>query len=194
MALIRIFILLLAVWIVTPGIADIPLVGEKQYSYRYIINNSADYPDYTFFTSSEIWQYAMPTLVVNGSFGGGYKLDGFILHAVKNSEIDPAVLDLMGSTNQEEKNLTPYLEKAPIRTADVLLPVSVSLDKAIPVDNISVVLLVNALNETAFTVTKVKTLYGFENGTTGEEIFVENPDNESSGRSDLGMESLQLFS
>ncbi|MFH0968694.1 MAG: hypothetical protein V1862_13525, partial [Methanobacteriota archaeon] len=77
-----ILILILTGFVLIPVIADIPIEGMKQYNYQYVINNSFEYPDYLFLTSSEIWNFEHPFIVVNGTFSGGYKLDGFVLHAM----------------------------------------------------------------------------------------------------------------
>jgi len=173
--------------------ADIPIEGMKQYSYQYIINNTADYPDYVFLTSSEIWQFTMPTLVVNGTFGGGYKLDGFILHAIAREDLDQAVMDQLHDAKNENPDLTDYFEKAPIKTSEALLPVAVTIDDQIPVSNISVILSINDIGETDLNITKEKTIFGFENGTSDEAPYIEETESELVDQvGNFQMEAFQL--
>jgi hypothetical protein len=187
--------LILIAAITVGAIADVPITGEKQYSYRYVINNFADYSDYLFITSSEIWQYQMPGLVLNGTFGGGYKLDGFILHAIKKTDFDPVALDIFNSADVENKNLSNYLESAMKLTSDLHLPIATSMSEKILLDNITVILSINEINETDFNVSRIKTIFGFENGTTDEEHYIEeNEEDLSNMFGDVRLDSLELFS
>ena len=170
-----------------PVMADVPIEGIKQYSYQYVINNSADYPDYVFLTSSEIWSFEHPIFVINGTFGGGYKLDGFILHAIKNADLDAAVKEKLSAAGKGENNFSTYFESAPIATSDILLPVSTGMNDTIPVNNITVILEVKEIKGDILNVTKVKKLLGFENGSIIEEISDETGKTDISGEEDIDL-------
>ena len=49
---ILILILILAGMFLTPAFGDVPIEGMKQYNYQYHINNTEEYPEYMFLTSS----------------------------------------------------------------------------------------------------------------------------------------------
>jgi hypothetical protein len=85
--------------------ADILIKGEQNYNYDYNITNIKDYPNYVFLTSSGIWNWKY-TSVINSStglFGGGYKLDHFLLHAIAASDFDQ---NLFFSHRDEHSNET----------------------------------------------------------------------------------------
>jgi hypothetical protein len=191
----RITILVMFALLVTSAIGDIAIVGEKQYSFRYVINNTGQYPDYYFLTTNVIMPEPVPNLVENGTFGGGYKLNGFILHAVKKADLDPGVVDTLRSQDRKGENLTAYFEKFPLITSNISLPVSTSLDQTIPVDNITVVLSIDDINSTVLNVSKTMTLYGFENGTVSEDLD-RHTSSTLPGDTSLSaeMKSLELFS
>jgi hypothetical protein len=150
--------------------ADISVTDMKQQTYQYIINNTEVFQDYQFLTSSEIWNYEYPLLIINGTFGGGYKQDGFILHAIKNKDLDPAILAELKSTDYEKKNLSAYFETAPVATSDLILPVATTLDEKIPVQNFTVLLQIDEIQNKTLNVTRVKTIYQYENGTIAEIV------------------------
>lgn len=183
-----ILLLLLTTGIIIPTLADIPVEGIKQYNYQYMINNTADYPDYVFLTSSEIWHFEHPSVVVNGTFGGGYKLDGFVLHAIKETNLDATVKEQMTTADQIAENLSGYFASAPLATSEILLAVSIGMNDSIPLNNITVLLEVQNINGSELNITKVKTSLGFENGTVQEEI-----NNEDIGAAQSGVEDLDLL-
>lgn len=192
---ITIAIFMVAFLLITPCLADILIIGEKPYTYRYIINNTDAYPDYTFLTTNEIMPEPYPNLIENGSFGGGYKLNGFILHAVKRSLLDAGVIDILKSKEKTEKNLTSYFENLPVAISNLSLPVGTSINDSIPLDNITVILTVHEINGTVFNITKTKTLYGFENGTVAEELIRQGGAAQSENPSlNAEMKSLESFS
>lgn len=155
--------------------ADIAVTGIKQQTNQYVINNTELFPEYQFLTSSEIWNYEYPSLVVNGTFGGGYKLDGFVLHAIKRTDLDPTVLADLSSPEREKKNLSAYFESAPLATSDLLLPVTTSLNENLSVSNLTVLVNIEGINKKNLNVSKIKTIYQYENGTKSEEIEQTKP-------------------
>lgn len=174
-----IILLLISGLFIIPVIADIPIEGMKQYNYQYVINNSDNYKDYVLFTSSEIWNFQHPSIVINGTFGGGYKLDGFVLHAIRDSELDPSVKEQISRAEPDNKDLTGYFTNATIATSDIQLPVSTNVDESIPLSNITVLLQIQDISDNVLNVTKIQTIYGFENGTsTNMSTKEENDDSQ----------------
>ena len=182
-----ILIVLMTAFFIFPALADIPVEGVKQYNYQYIINNTTDFPDYVFLTSSEIWGFEHPARVINGTFGGGYKLDGFVLHAMKGADLDATIQEQIDTPEQTGKNLTAYFATAPLATSDIVLPVSTGMNDSIPINNITVLLDVQEINGSVLNMTKVKTLIGFENGTIQEEMNNEEIDDALPGEEDLDL-------
>lgn len=186
-----ILLLILAGSLFTSVQADIAVADIKQQTNQYIINNTEFYPEYQFLTSSEIWNYEYPSLVVNGTFGGGYKLDGFILHAIKRTYLDPTVLADLSSPEGEKKNLSAYFESTPLATSDLLLPVTTSLNENLSVSNLTVLLNIEGINKKTLIVSKIKTIYQYENGTISEEIEQTKPEKiDSASLNDIN----QMFS
>jgi len=177
---IQIFLLFLTGMLLTPVIADVPIEGMKQYNYQYVINNSADYPEYLFLTSSEIWGYEHPSIVVNGSFGGGYKLDGFVLHAMKEADLNPLIREELGTVNQKT-DLPGYFTSAPLVTSEVMLPVATNMDDTVPLTNLTILLQIQNITNAELNVTKIRTIYGFENGTTIDQVFQGETDDTQPG-------------
>ncbi|HWQ68264.1 MAG TPA: hypothetical protein VN372_15525 [Methanospirillum sp.] len=162
--------LILLTLLFLPTFADVPVEGMKQYNYQYVINNTADYPDYFFLTSSEIWKWNDPKPVLNGTFQDGYKFDGFVLHAIKQTDMDPGILSaLMDPMEAPEKNLTEYFEKVSIATANVSLPVSTTVDDTIPLIDIQVNLHVNSISPTDLNVSMSSVIFRYTD-TRSEEI------------------------
>ncbi len=162
-------------FLTAPLVADTPIIGMKPYNYQYVINNTAEFPDFQFLTSSEIWNFDYPSLVVNGTFGGGYKLDGFTLHAIRKDKLDPSIREELATVDHEQKNLSSYFETAPLVTSDLSLPVATTLNDTIPVTNLTVLLQINNITAQTLNVTKIKTIYYYENGTTLEESAQPEP-------------------
>ena len=155
---------------ITPVVADISVKGISQFNNQYVIDNTDKFQNYTFLTSSEIWGFEYPKLVVNGSFGGGYKLDGFVLHALKSTDISPGVREQLTREDSEKENLTSYFESSPLATSDILLPVSVGMNDTIPLNNITVFLQINNIEGKNLSISELKTVYGYLNGTSEEII------------------------
>lgn len=186
-----IILIVLTALLIMPLEADIAVTGMKQQTYQYIINNTEAFPDYQFLTSSEIWNYEYPSLVINGTFGGGYKLDGFVLHAIKQKDLDPAVRTELSSSDHEKKNLSAYFEKAPMATSDLLLPVGTTLNETLQVQNLTVLLRIDEISNRTLNVTRLKTVYQYENGTSSEELDLSKPEeNDSAAINDIN----QMFS
>jgi hypothetical protein len=187
--IIILFILLGSIFM--PVQADIAITGIKQQNYQYIINNTEAYPDFQFLTSSEIWNYEYPSLIVNGTFSGGYKLDGYVLHAIRQKDLDPAVRTELMHQEREKKNLSVYFESAPLATSDLLLPVSTSLNETIPIRNLTVLLNIEGIDNKTLNVSRIKTIYQYENGSSNEEMEQSKPkESEFSSLNDIN----QMFS
>lgn len=174
-------ILILACLLFIPVISDVPIEGMKQYVYQYEINNTAEYPDFIFFTSSEIWNFEHPSIVVNGSFGGGYKLDGFVLHAMKETDLDPDVKEQLRTENQDKTDLSRYFSSAPLATSEIMLPIATSLNDTIPLSNLTVLLQIQSIQDTVLNISKTRVIYGFKNGTTIDMVYQEDSDDSKPG-------------
>ena len=171
--------------------ADIKVDGITPFNYHYLLNNTEDYQNYTFLTSSEIWGFEYPRIVVNGSFGGGYKLDGFVLHALKNEDLSQGVREELLQEEGGKGNLSSYFQSAPLATSDILLPVSVSIEDSLELNNVTVFLRVDGIEGKNLSVSKLKTYYGYLNGTSEEVI---SSDNTESAEADLLTVSGQISS
>nr|WP_319540164.1 hypothetical protein [uncultured Methanospirillum sp.] len=186
-----IIVLMLTGLLIMPLEADIAVTGMKQQTYQYIINNTEAFPDYQFLTSSEIWNYEYPSLVINGTFGGGYKLDGFVLHAIRQNDLDPVIRAELSSSDHEKKNLSAYFESAPMATSDLLLPVATTLNETLAIRNLTVLLRIDEISNRTMNVTRLKTVYQYENGTSSEEFEQSKPEeNNSDALNDIN----QMFS
>jgi len=157
--------------------ADIAVEGVSDYSFHYNISNFGQFPDYVFLTSSAIWGWDYPQVISDGTFGGGYKLDGFVLHAILSSDLD---MERLGPGNDEATNdademVHDYLKSLPFLTANISLPVGAFYDDKLGISNVSVILNITDLDETSFDVTKEAALFGYVNGTV---IRVPVPDDE----------------
>lgn len=161
---------------VSSVVADVPVEGIAQYTYQYLINNTAEYPEYSFITSSEIWGFEQPSLVINGSFGGGYKLDGFVLHAIRTADLSEKIQEQLSAPGKDTLNLSRYFTTVPVATSDLLLPVSTGMDSSITLSNITVVLQVQEIYGSDLNATKEKTIFRYENGTALEEMTREEAD------------------
>lgn len=161
--------------IITPAPGDIPIEGITPYNYQYQITNTGNFSDYSFIISSEIWGFDSPHLVMNGSFGGGYKLDGFILHAIRNADLDPGVRERLTSEKEGDKSLADYFKTARMATSSMLLPVSTGMDSAIPLSNITVVLHIEDITDSDLVLTENKKVFWYLNGTF-EEKYATQPE------------------
>ncbi len=154
--------------------ADIKVEGITPFNYQYLLNNTEDYQNYTFLTSSEIWGFEYPSIVVNGSFGGGYKLDGFVLYALKNADLSQEVREKLLQEEGGNQNLSSYFETAPLAKSDILLPVSVSIEDSLELNNVTVLLQVDGIEGKNLSVSKLKTYYGYLNGSSEEVLSSDN--------------------
>lgn len=152
-------------------LADLKVEGWREQSYEYIISNVNDFPDYVFLTSSAMqgWDYAS---LVNsaGTFGGGYKFDSFIVHAMRASDFDrDKFFSQRDKYDQETVNCTQYCQDNPrIVSANLTLPKSISVEERIPLKKIEVYLKVDSISDQALNISKTKMLYYYENGTIQE--------------------------
>jgi hypothetical protein len=151
--------------------ADVKVEGWREQSYDYIVSNIHDFPDYVFLTSSVIWGWEYASILNRtGSFGGGYKLDGFQVHAIRSADFDKErFFSRRQENNQDAVNCTDYCRNNPgIVSSDLRLPTSVSVQEIIPLEKIEVYLKVDNITNRAFNITKTKMLYYYTNGTIKE--------------------------
>ena len=152
-------------------LADVKIEGWRDQSYDYLISNVNDFPDYVFLTSSAIWGWDHASLVNStGSFGGGYKLDSFIVHAMRASDFDrDKFFSLRDEYDQETVNCTQYCQDSSrIVSANLTLPKSISVEEMIPLSKIEVYLKVDSISDQALNLSTTKMLYYYENGTIQE--------------------------
>ncbi len=163
---------LLAVLLLSFGaLADIKVEGWRDQSYDYIISNVNDFPDYVFLTSSAIWGWDYASLINStGSFGGGYKLDSFIVHAMRASDFNrDKFFSQRDENDRETVNCTGYCQDNPkIVSSNLTLPKSISVEEMIPLEKIEVYLKVDGITDQALNISKIKMLYYYENGTVQE--------------------------
>lgn len=96
---------LITVSLLQAAYADIAVEGISDYSFHYNISNLGQFPDYVFLTSSAIWGWDYPQVISDGTFGGGYKLDGFVLHAILSSDLD---MERLGPGNDDSLHLSQF--------------------------------------------------------------------------------------
>lgn len=160
--------LLLAMPLLVSGAyADVPVPGMKGYDNQYVISNIGDYPGYLFLTSSAIWGwgYTSPVDHATGSFGGGYKLDHFMLHAVKASSFNASIFT--SGSRAGDVDCTAYCkDNSKIVSSSINLPVSTLVNDTLPLSQITVYLNVNSINDTSLNITRSRTVYQYDNGTS----------------------------
>jgi hypothetical protein len=178
----RMIILILGLGILIPALyADVAVEGVSTYSYQYDIVNAGDFPDYIFLTSSAIWGWEYPQIIENGTFGGGYKLDAFVFHAIPAADIDLNRITA-GNTEEssadaaEENDTQAYLSSLPFLTANVTLPVGAFYEDKLGIENVTVNLSITALNATAFEVKKESALFGMKNGSVIQAAIAGDED------------------
>lgn len=151
--------------------ADVKVEGWREQSYDYVISNINDFPDYVFLTSSAIWGWEYASIINStGCFGGGYKLDGFIVHAVKASDFNRQEFLGMGNVSEQETvNCTDYCQNnAAIVSSNLTLPKATSVQEMVPVQKIEVYLKVDNITSQALNISKTRMLYYYSNGTVQE--------------------------
>ncbi len=163
--------LLIALLLSFAAMADIKIEGWRNQNYDYIITDMKDFPDYVFLTSSAIWGWEYASRINStGSFGGGYKLDSFVVHAIKASDFSRYKF----YTNRydyepETVNCTEYCQDSPkIVSSNLTLPKSISVEEIIPLKKIEVYLKVDSITSQSLNISKIKMLYYYENGTVQE--------------------------
>lgn len=160
--------------LVSGAYADMPIPGMKGYDNQYVISNIGDYPDYLFLTSSAIWGwgYTSPVDQATGSFGGGYKLDSFLLHAVKASDFNASIFP--AGSRAGDVDCTAYCQgNSKIVSSSINLPVSKLVNDTLPLSKITVYLNVNSINDTSLNITRSRTVYQYDNGTSLEAFDQE---------------------
>ena len=151
--------------------ADVKVEGWKDLSYDYIISNINEYPDYVFLTSSNIWGWKYASLINStGSFGKGYKLDDFIVHAAKASDFDQGLFfSHPDEYNPNTANCTDYCQNnSKIVSSSLKLPKATSIEEILALEKIEVFLKIDNITDQALNISKTKTLYYYENGTVQE--------------------------
>jgi hypothetical protein len=151
--------------------ADVPVEGMKQADYTYVISNIKDYPEYVFLTSSVIWGWKYATIINStGTFGGGYKLDSYEVHAIRASDFDrQKFLASRDEYDREIANCTDYCRDNPkIISSNLTLPKATSVKEIIPLKKIEVDLRIDGVTDEALKITRTKMLYYYENGTVQE--------------------------
>lgn len=163
--------LVIAALLLPCAYADIKVEGWREQRYDYTITNISDYPDYVFLTSSAIrgWEYAS-VLDKTGSFGGGYKLDGFYVHAIRSSDFNAArFFSQRDEYDRDVANCADYCQNNPnIASSSLFLPKAVSVQEAISLEKIKVFLKVDGIADQVLNISKVKMLYYYTNGTVKE--------------------------
>lgn len=163
--------LALAALLLPCAYADVKVEGWREQSYDYTITNINDFPDYVFLTSSVIWGWDYASILNStGSFGGGYKLDGFHVHAIRSANFDKERFFSQRQENdQGVVNCTDYcLNNTKIVSSDLTLPRSVSVQETIPLQKILVQLKVEDITDRTLNISKTKMLYYYANGTVME--------------------------
>jgi hypothetical protein len=153
------------------ALADVKVEGWKDLSYDYIISNINDYPDYVFLTSSNIWGWKYASLINStGSFGKGYKLDDFKVHAIKASDFDRDLfLRERDEYDLNTVNCTDYCQNnTNIVSSSLMLPKATSIEEILALEKIEVFLKIDNITNQALNISKTKTLYYYENGTVQE--------------------------
>ncbi len=153
------------------ALADVPVEGMKQVSYDYAISNIRDYPDYVFLTSSAIWGWKYASVINStGTFGGGYKLDRYEMHAIKALDFDrQEFFAARDEYNEEIANCTDYCRNNPmIVSSNLALPKATSVNLTMPIEKIEVLLRVNGITDRTLELSKTRMLYYYENGTVQE--------------------------
>ncbi len=150
--------------------ADIIDENREIIYYDYQIVNIDEYPDYLIIAGSSIYGLDSAVPVVNGTFGGGYKLDGFKLYAINNTEVK--TMDLTNDQG-EFKNIAhgDYLRNLSMVVSDNTFNVAGSYEKDIGYDKIHVNLTILKLNDDVFEVNQTDRNVTFTNGTSIDSIF-----------------------
>ena len=153
-------------------LADVRVEGWKEVEYKYIISNIKDYPEYLFLSSSAIWgwEYASVINSSTGEFGGGYKLDSFIVNSIKGSNFEQErFIGQNDSGDLQTFNCTNYCQdNSNIVSSNLSLPKATSMKEDQGVDGIEVYLKIDDINDQSLNLSKVKMLYYYQNGTIAE--------------------------
>jgi hypothetical protein len=154
-------------------LADVRVEGWEEVEYKYIISNIKDYPEYLFLTNSAIWGWEYASVINStGEFGGGYKLDGFVVNSIKRSNLGQQQERLFGQNGSDDLqtfNCTDYCQdNSDIVSSDLSLPKATSMKEDQGVDGIEVYLKIEDINDQSLNLSKVKMLYYYQNGTIAE--------------------------
>ena len=151
--------------------ADVAIKGMKTYDCNYIISNMGNYPNYVFLTTSAIWGWTYATVVdrKTGSFGGGYKLDDFVLHAVKISDLRGLKLNSSGDRSPSQAERLKSNNK--VLTANMSFRKASNFRDTIPLEKVSIILKIDSLDDTAFNISRVKAVFDYTGGKRKEESF-----------------------
>lgn len=149
--------------------ADIPVPGMSEYDIDYVIADFDNMTDYVFLVNSSIWGWDHSSIVsADGTFGGGYKLDGFGLNAIPSEDFDEWAFsnDPRGFC-ENNTDIIP---------SSVYLPVAMTIDEKIPLDRVEVILTLYGINKEYLDFSKTSVIYYYRDGTV-EELLIE-PDGE----------------
>jgi len=152
--------------------ADVAIKGMKTYDCNYIISNIGNYPNYVFLTTSAIWDWTHATVVdkKTGSFGGGYKLDDFVLHAVKTSDLRGLKLNSSGDLSPSQAERLKRNNK--VLTANMSLRKASNFRDTIPpLEKVFIILKIDYLDDATFNISRVKAVFDYTGGKRKEESF-----------------------
>ena len=161
--------------VVSCALADIPIEGVTEYDYEYNLTNAWMYPEYMFLTSSLIWGWDEPRVIQNGTFGGGYKLDSFLVSALRKDAVNSTVLDMLNRSGEEgsEKEadgtlLSEYLSNAPVISANISLPVGGFFEDTLNIESVTVNLKITGFSDADMAIVRDTALFRYKDGKTAE--------------------------
>ncbi|VVB72597.1 Uncharacterised protein [uncultured archaeon] len=173
---IAIAIILAALLLFHCAFADVKVEGWISQNCKYIISNINDYPDYVFLTSSDIWGWEQASLIdKNGTFGGGYKLDSFIVHAARAQDFDrERFFRHRDESSPGYVNCTDYcMDNPKIVSSNITLDKAISINEILPLEKIECYLKIDNITSQRLNLSRTRMLYYYENGST-QEMPVEN--------------------
>ncbi|OPX78894.1 MAG: hypothetical protein A4E45_01009 [Methanosaeta sp. PtaB.Bin039] len=157
--------------------ADLLVPGTTYVSYQYRVTNLDEHPDYLIMATSEIWGCEYVTIInqSNPGFGGGYKLDGFVIVAQPAASFDPQAF---------WDNRTGYCaSSSDLIRSDMALPVAFSVNKSIGLERAQVFLKVDPGRD-GLAVTPTRVVYSYEDGEQEDLPVGEGQQIPAPGRAD----------
>lgn len=145
--------------------ADIPVPGMSEYDIDYVIANIDDFSNNIFLVNSSIWGWEHSSIVSgDGTFGGGYKLDGFGLNAISAEDFDEWAFSIDPRGFCE--NNTDVIP------SNIYLPVAMTIDEKVPLDRVEILLTLYGTDQRYLDITKTSVVYYYRDGTV-EELLIE---------------------